>query len=122
MKTFRLVCYAALVTTSGVIAGSALLTQSQDPDQTPPIPANTYEGQGEAVSTFAVGAQWLVSADQSDELVYGITKALWNKTTKKLLRHHAKGKDVTLETALGGRGIPLHPGAERYYRETGLLK
>ena len=33
-----------------------------------------------------------------------------------------KGKDVTLETALGGRGIPLHPGAERFYKEAGVLK
>jgi TRAP transporter TAXI family solute receptor len=87
-----------------------------------PIPANAYEGQTEAVSTLAVGAQWLVSADQSEELVYGITKALWSKPTQKLLRHHAKGKDVTAETALGGRGIPLHPGAERFYKEAGLLK
>jgi len=87
-----------------------------------PIPANAYEGQTEAVNTLAVGAQWLVSADQPDELVYGITKALWSKATKKLLRHHAKGKDVTAETALGGRGIPLHPGAERFYKEASLLK
>lgn len=87
-----------------------------------PIAANTYEGQDYDVSTLAVGAQWLVSADQSEELIYGITKALWNDTTAKLLKHHAKGKDVTLETALGGRGIPLHPGAERYYKEVGMLK
>lgn len=87
-----------------------------------PIPAGTYEGQTNDVSTLAVGAQWLVSADQPEELVYGITKALWADVTKSLLQHHAKGKDVTLESALGGRGIPLHPGAERYYREVGALK
>jgi len=74
------------------------------------------------VSTLAVGAQWLVSADQPEELVYGITKALWSDTAKKLLKHHAKGKEVTLESALGGRGIPLHPGAERFYKEAGVLK
>ena len=89
---------------------------------TSPIPAGTYEGQDYDVSTLAVGAQWLVSADQPDDLVYGITKALWSDVTKKLLKHHAKGKDVTLETALGGRGIPLHPGAERFYKEAGVLK
>lgn len=86
------------------------------------IPAGAYEGQDQAVNTLAVGAQWLVSADQPEDLVYGITKALWNETTKKLLKHHAKGKDVTLETALGGRGIPLHPGAERFYKEAGLVE
>jgi TRAP-type uncharacterized transport system substrate-binding protein len=35
---------------------------------------------------------------------------------------HARGRSVTLETALHGVGIPLHPGAERYYREVGLLQ
>ena len=87
-----------------------------------PITANTYEGQDYDVSTLAVGAQWLVSADQPEDLIYGITKALWNDTSKKLLRHHAKGKDVTAESALDGRGIPLHPGAERFYKEAGLLQ
>lgn len=87
-----------------------------------PIPANAYDGQDYEVSTLAVGAQWLVSADQPDELIYGITKALWSDVTQKLLKHHAKGKDVTLDTALGGRGIPLHPGAERFYKEQGLIK
>lgn len=87
-----------------------------------PIKAGTYEGQTEDANTLAVGAQWLVSADQPDDLVYGITKALWNKTSAKLLRHHAKGKDVTLETALEARGVPLHPGAERFYKEAGLIK
>lgn len=87
-----------------------------------PIEAGTYEGQAESVSTLAVGAQWLVSADQPDDLIYGITKALWNDTSRKLLSNHAKGKDVTAESALDGRGIPLHPGAERFYKEAGLLK
>ena len=87
-----------------------------------PIKAGTYEGQEEDANTLAVGAQWLVSADQPEELVYGITKALWSKTTAKLLRHHAKGKDVTAETALEARGIPLHPGAKRFYKEIGLIK
>ncbi len=52
-----------------------------------------------------------------------MTKALWNANTRKLLDSgHAKGKVITRETALAGAGIPLHPGAERYYREAGLLK
>jgi len=87
-----------------------------------PITADTYEGQDYEVNTLAVGAQWLVSADQPEDLVYGITKALWNDTSKKLISNHAKGKDVTAETALDGAGIPLHPGAEKFYKEAGLLK
>lgn len=84
------------------------------------IPAGTYEGIGET-ETLSVGAQWVVSADVDEQLVYDIVKALWNEKSRKLLDNgHAKGKSITIETALDGIGIPLHPGAERYYREAGL--
>ena len=52
-----------------------------------------------------------------------ITKALWNKESRKLMDvGHAKGKTITPETALSGVGVPLHPGAEKFYKEAGLLK
>jgi TRAP-type uncharacterized transport system substrate-binding protein len=67
-----------------------------------------------------------VSSDLEEELVYGITKALWNSNTRKLLDNgHAKGKQITSETALDGviaLGVPLHSGAEKFYKEAGLLK
>lgn len=86
------------------------------------IPANAYEGVGDT-ATVAVGAQWITSAKESDDLIYNITKALWNDKTRHLLdTGHAKGKSITLETALDGIGIPLHPGAERFYKEAGLIK
>jgi len=88
-----------------------------------PIKAGVYEGVETDTATLAVAAQWLVSADQPEELVYGITRALWNSNTRKLLdRGHAKGQDVSLDTALDAIGIPLHPGAERYYKVAGLIK
>lgn len=72
--------------------------------------------------TLSVGAQWLVSADVPEELVFQITKALWHDTTRRLLdTGHPKGKLIRPETALNGIGIPLHPGAERYYEEAGLI-
>ncbi|MBE9640367.1 TAXI family TRAP transporter solute-binding subunit [Salipiger pacificus] len=86
------------------------------------IPGGTYEGTADDVNTLSVGAQWITSADQPEELIYGITKALWNDNTRKQLdAGHAKGKVITKETALNGIGIPLHPGAERFYKEAGLL-
>ena len=87
-----------------------------------PIPDGVYQGVAGA-ETVAVGAQWLTSATQEDDLIYEITKALWNDSTRALLdAGHAKGKTVTKETALEGIGIPLHPGAEKFYREAGLIK
>lgn len=86
------------------------------------IPGETYEGIGET-ATVAVGAQWFTSAKQDDELIYNITKAIWNDESRKLLDvGHAKGKTITAESALAGVGVPLHAGAEKYYREAGLLK
>lgn len=86
------------------------------------IPADTYPGVAET-STVAVGAQWFTSANQDEELIYNITKALWNKETRKLLDvGHAKGKTITSKSALAGVGVPLHPGAEKFYKEAGLIK
>lgn len=89
------------------------------------IAAGTYEGVDYDTNTVAVNGIFVTSSDQPEELVYEVTKALWNKNTRKLLDNgHAKGKVITPDTALlgiEGMGVPLHPGAERYYREAGLL-
>lgn len=86
------------------------------------VPAGTYEGLDEDVTTLSVGAQWITSADQPEELIYEVTKALWNDNTRKLLdAGHQKGRQIRLDTALDGVGIPLHPGAEKFYREAGIL-
>jgi TRAP transporter TAXI family solute receptor len=86
------------------------------------IPANTYKGIGE-VKTIAVGAQWVTSAKQPDALIYEVTKATWNENTRKFLdAGHAKGKAIQMASATAGAGIPFHPGAEKFYKEKGLLK
>lgn len=90
------------------------------------IPAGTYPGVDYDVDTLAVSGILATSAEQDEELIYEITKALWNDNTRKLLDNgHAKGKVITAETALDGvaeLNVPLHPGAEKFYREAGLLK
>jgi len=86
------------------------------------VPAETYKGVGE-MQTISVAAQWVTSAKQSDDLVYNITKALWSDGTRKALdAGHAKGKLITLENAVSSAGIPFHPGAEKFYKEAGVLK
>jgi hypothetical protein len=86
------------------------------------IPANTYKGVGE-VKTIAVGAQWVTSTKQADALIYEVTKAMWNDNTRKLFdAGHAKGKAIQAASATAGAGIPFHPGAEKFYREKGMLK
>ncbi len=85
------------------------------------IPAGVYAGVP-ATPTLAVVAQWLVHERLEEALAHDVTAALWHPTHRALLdTGHAKGREITLESALDGLGIPLHPGAERFYREQGLL-
>ena len=93
------------------------------------IPGGTYSGVSENVSTTAVMAQWVVDESVSEDLVYNLTKALWESGGDKdpsgaeiMAQIHAKGKEITLGTALLGVAIPLHQGAKKYYEEKGMGK
>jgi hypothetical protein len=86
------------------------------------VPAATYKDVA-AVNTLSVGAQWVTSAKADAETVYQITKSLYSEATQKALAAgHAKGKLITVKNAVQGAGIPFHPGAERFYKEAGVLK
>jgi len=86
------------------------------------VPAATYKDVA-AVNTLSVGAQWVTSAKADTETVYQITKSLYSDATQKALAAgHAKGKLITVKNAVLGAGIPFHPGAERFYKEAGVLK
>jgi TRAP transporter TAXI family solute receptor len=86
------------------------------------VPEGIYAGVGKT-ETISVAAQWVTSAKQPDDLIYNIVKVMWNDATRKSLdAGHAKGKLITLQNATTGLGIPLHPGAERFYKEAGVLK
>ena len=80
------------------------------------IPAGTYSGIDVDVPTVTLMAIWAVDSDQSTDLVYRITKALW-ENRDELEKVHDKCKEITFDTALDGIGVPLHPGAEKYYSE-----
>jgi TRAP transporter TAXI family solute receptor len=92
------------------------------------IPKGTYKGMTADVATITTMAQWVVDEQVPEQLVYNLTKALWEKGkdgqsgADVMAKVHAKGKDVQLKTALSGMAIPLHPGAAKYYREKGLIK
>ena len=85
------------------------------------IPAAAYPGIDSETQTIAVPALFVASAALSDDLVYAITKALWQDATRRLLENgHPAGRNIRLANALQGVAIPLHPGAARYYTERGL--
>lgn len=85
------------------------------------LPAGTYKGVDKDVQTIAVRAIWATHEDLPEDLAYALTKALY-ENTETLAKVHVKGKEITLDTALESISVPLHPGAERYYREKGLIE
>lgn len=86
------------------------------------IPAGTYEGQTAPVQTTAVKMLLLTDVSLPDDVVYDLTKTFW-ENLDTLGQAHAVMKTVTKDMAVTDlSGIPLHPGAEQYYKEIGLLK
>ncbi len=85
------------------------------------IPANTYKGQEREVTTPAVMAMMVARRDLPDDLVYRFTKAIFDDL-KQFHDAHAAAKHLTLQTALNGMPIPLHPGAERFFKEKGVAR
>jgi len=83
------------------------------------VPKGSYKGVDQDIPTIAVLAMIVAKAELEDDVVYKITKAMF-ENLKDIERAHAKGKEVKLETAIVGIPIPLHPGAERFYKEKGL--
>ncbi|MGY9045738.1 C4-dicarboxylate ABC transporter [Puniceibacterium antarcticum] len=85
------------------------------------IPANTYDGQSEDVPTVAVSNFLVTHEGVSDEVAYQMTKLLF-ENLETLKASHQAAAQIDIANALNGMPIPLHPGAERYYREQGLLQ
>lgn len=84
--------------------------------------ANSYKGVA-ATNTLAVGAQWYTSADASDELVYALTKRLFSPAVLAQVKaSHPNAAQISAANGALGAGMPLHAGAERFYREIGVLK
>jgi uncharacterized protein len=81
------------------------------------IPAGTYSKVDEAVTTVAVRAMLVTNADISEDVIYDITKAIFENTDKIT---HAKGELIKAENGLKGMGIELHPGAKKYFDEKGV--
>ena len=85
------------------------------------LPAKTYRGQDEPVETVAVQAILAARAELPEDVVYAITKGIF-ENLEALGNAHHKGKSVSLEKALDGISVPVHPGAVKYYKEVGVMK
>jgi uncharacterized protein len=86
------------------------------------VPGGTYAGSPDDTITFGVGATLITSATVSDEIVYTLTKAVFDNFTDFKGLHPAFANLVEAEMITDGLSAPLHAGAERYYRERGWIQ
>ena len=85
------------------------------------IPTNTYKGQTENVSTAAIGNFLVTHKDVSTETVYQMTKLVF-ESLPELVAAHSAAKDIDIKKATDGMPVPLHPGAQKYFKEKGIIK
>ena len=83
------------------------------------IPAGTYQGIDRSVQTPAVLAMLVCDAALPQDVVYRFTRALWENVSD-LQKVHEKAKYITLDTAMDGISVPVHPGAAQFYAEKGM--
>lgn len=83
------------------------------------IPAGTYDGQTEDVTTVTVKATLIVRADATEEDVYNLTKAIFDNIDA-ITGAHAKGAELSIENATSGMTVPFHAGAAKYFSEKGV--
>lgn len=83
------------------------------------LPADTYPNQDEAIRTIGSPNVLVTRADIPEEVVYNVTKVIWENLAT-LQEIHGATKDMRLDIAIQGLGAPLHSGAVRYFLEVGL--
>ena len=83
------------------------------------VPAGTYNGQTEDVTTVTVKATLIVSTSADEDAVYNITKAIFDNADT-ITAAHAKGAELSLENATSGMTAPFHAGAAKYFKEKGI--
>ncbi|MCC5992270.1 MAG: TAXI family TRAP transporter solute-binding subunit [Rhodobacteraceae bacterium] len=97
------------------------LVEERDYYRMATIPGGMYRGTAEDVTTFGVGATFVSSDAVSDEVAYQVTKAIFENLDQFTGLHPALAGLDPAEMVSDGLSAPLHDGAERYYREAGLI-
>ncbi|PRY89404.1 TAXI family TRAP transporter solute-binding subunit [Donghicola tyrosinivorans] len=113
-------CDATLVSVTGEAIDK--LVADNPYYRTATIPGGMYRGNDSDVATFGVGATLVTSASVSDETVYQLVKAVFEDMDGFRGLHPAFANLDPKEMANDGLSAPLHPGAEKYYREVGLIE
>jgi TRAP transporter TAXI family solute receptor len=83
------------------------------------VAGGSYKGNDQDVPTVSVMAMLAARADLEDDIVYKIVSAMYSDL-EQLKKAHNKFKDIEMKNGLVGMGIPLHPGAAKYFKEKGI--
>ncbi|MBQ8600528.1 MAG: TAXI family TRAP transporter solute-binding subunit [Clostridia bacterium] len=83
------------------------------------IPAGTYNGQTEDITTITVKATLIVDVNAAEDDVYALTAAIFDNAAA-ITKEHAKGAELSVENATGGMAAPFHAGAAKYFAEKGV--
>ncbi|MDO5621973.1 MAG: TAXI family TRAP transporter solute-binding subunit [Paracoccus sp. (in: a-proteobacteria)] len=86
------------------------------------VPGGMYKGTDEDVETFGVKATLVTSADVPDDVIYEVVKAVFDNFDRFKTLHPAFANLKEEEMVTEGLSAPLHPGAEKYYRERGWIQ
>ncbi|AMG30043.1 C4-dicarboxylate ABC transporter substrate-binding protein [Grimontia hollisae] len=103
-------------------AASNKLVANNDYYRTATIPGGMYRGNDSDVQTFGVGATFVSSAEVPEEVIYHVTKAVFENFDDFRRLHPAFANLKKEEMVSDGLSAPLHPGAAKYYKEVGLIK
>jgi TRAP transporter TAXI family solute receptor len=98
------------------------LTSGNSPYLPATIKAGTYKGQDTDISTVKMKTMVIVRADMSDDVVYELTKMMFENKDYLVQQNKSAFGTISLESAVEGLTIPMHPGAEKYFKEKGVLK
>jgi TRAP transporter TAXI family solute receptor len=113
-------CNAKIVSATGKEIEHIISSHSYYTETT--IPADTYRGQTEPVYSFGVAATLITSSDMPDDVVYQLVKSVFEHF-ESFKQSHPALLNLTKENMISASlSAPLHPGAERYYREIGLME
>jgi TRAP transporter TAXI family solute receptor len=85
------------------------------------IPGRTYEGQADDIETAAIANFLITRETLNADVVYAMTRAIFSNLNL-LVQTHPAARGISLRDATAGMPLPLHPGAERYYLEMGVLR
>lgn len=87
------------------------------------VPAGTYKGVDKDVPSFQDSALWVANSKVSDDIVYELLSVIFtDEGLKHMVSQKKTFKEMSIENGIKGIVTPMHPGAEKFWKEKGVLR